>query len=84
MRGRPHGDEHDRKDDDDLTPKNFGRRHDDQGSSVACVKSKRRISSGARTATAGYESVGRGRDAIEGLLSEATRKTFARREHFAL
>jgi hypothetical protein len=60
LRRRPHGDEHDRKDNDDLTPKNFGRRHDDQESSVACVKSKCRISSGVRTATAGYDSVERG------------------------
>jgi hypothetical protein len=60
LRGRPHGDEHGRKDDDDLAPKYFGRGHDDPGSGVACPKSKYRISSGVRTATAGYDSAGRG------------------------
>jgi len=83
LRGCPHRDEHDREDDNDLAPKYFGRGHDDQGSSVACPKSKCRISSGVRTATAGYDSVGRRQHAVDGLLSEATRKTFTLREHFA-
>src|SRR5450631_2684318 len=69
LRGRPHRSEHDRKDDDDLLPENFGRGHDDQESSVACAKSKCGISSGVPTATAGYDSLGRG-TAVEGLLSE--------------
>jgi hypothetical protein len=55
----------------------------DQGSSVGCPKSKCRIASGARTATAGYDSVGRMQHAVDGLLSEATRKTFTLCEHFA-
>jgi hypothetical protein len=83
LRGRPHRDEHDRKDDDDLAPEYFGRGHDDQGSSVAWLKSKCRILHGVSAAAAGYDLVGRGRDAVEGLQSEAIRDTFTRRGHFA-
>jgi len=84
LRGRPHRGEHDRKDDDDLPPEYFGRGHDDQGSSIACLKSKCCISSGVRTAAAGYDSVGRMQHAVDGLLSEATRKTlrFGSISHF--
>ena len=60
LRGSPHRDEHDRKDDNDLPPENFGRGHDDRGSGVACAKSKCRIASGVRMVTVGYDSVGRG------------------------
>jgi hypothetical protein len=38
---------------------------------------------GVSAAAAGYDLVGRGRDAVEGLQSEAIRNTFTRRGHFA-
>jgi len=40
LRRGPHCRQHDREDEDDLPPENFGRRHDDQGSSVGCPESK--------------------------------------------
>ena len=74
LRGRPHCGQHDRKNDEDLSPEDSCRGHDDQGSSVVCPKSKCGISSGVPMATAGYDSVGRGRYADEGCYRRQREK----------
>ena len=53
------------------------------GSSLASPESKRRVMSGVRTASTGYNSDRCTWHAVEDLLSRATRKTFTKCEFFA-
>jgi hypothetical protein len=58
LRRRPHGDKHDREDNDDLTPKDLGRGHtSDQEMTPA--KDKSGTAQGVRSAAMAYNSDGR-------------------------